>query len=340
MELGIELAERGYVPNPLIRLGIRRLLGRRLKDEKRRATRGFKEDWVAHMRSAPIAYVPDLANAQHYEVPADFYKVALGPQLKYSSAYFEPKNRDLGAAEEAMLQRTAERAELGQAKRILELGCGWGSLTLWMAQKFPDAEIVAASNSASQRAYIEAEAAKRGLSNIEIQTEDMNAFEAEGTFDRVVSVEMFEHIRNWEKMLSKVDRWLNPGGKAFIHVFAHKNYAYPFEDKEDDDWMGKNFFSGGMMPSVDLFSKLQQPMQVGQQWVESGLHYAKTAEAWLANLDARRDEAYQIFHDAGEREPARAIQRWRIFFLSCAELFGFRGGDEWVVLHTLLNKGA
>ena len=344
MSFSIELAERGLVPDVLLRAGIRRLLGKRLREEALRHENleRRRAEWLEAMATAPVAPVPDLANAQHYEVPAEFYRIALGAQLKYSSAYFPPGVTSLDQAEEAMLRLTAERAQLADGQRVLELGCGWGSLSLWMAREFPRSTFVSVSNSNSQREFIEARAKERGISNLTVITADMNHLDLPPkSFDRVVSVEMFEHMRNWSALLGRVRRWLEDDGRVFIHVFAHRLFAYPFETHADDDWMGRHFFSGGMMPSLDLFHRVSAPFVVERQHEVSGVHYAKTAEAWLRNVDANVDRVEALFaRDLGPGQAKVQVERWRIFFLACAELFGFEGGEQWLVSHYLLAPRA
>ncbi|MBK9072901.1 MAG: class I SAM-dependent methyltransferase [Myxococcales bacterium] len=336
------LAEAALAPDWLIRHGIRRLLTTRLRDERRQVVSGHADELLRAMARAPIALVPEKANAQHYTVPAEFYRLVLGPHLKYSGCLWEPGAAHLGEAEAAMLALTCARAELTDGQRILELGCGWGSLTLWMAQHYPAAVITAVSNSPSQRAYIEGELARRGLSNVTVITADMNDFlpAQYGPFDRVVSVEMFEHMRNWSALLARVDDALAPDGRMFIHVFAHQTYLYPFEAEGDDNWMGRHFFSGGIMPSLALIDRLKTPFEVEARWQVDGTHYQKTAEAWLANLDHNRAAVEDVFAAAGEAAPARAAQRWRMFFMACAEQFGFDGGQQWQVVHWRLRRRA
>ncbi|MBK8014289.1 MAG: class I SAM-dependent methyltransferase [Deltaproteobacteria bacterium] len=338
---GVELAERGLVPEFVLRAGIRRLLTKRLRDESRRhqdldrARRAFVEG----MKRAPIAPLPEKANDQHYEVPAALFEIVLGRQLKYSSGYWPAGVSDLDGAEEAMLSITAERAQLADGQRILELGCGWGSLTLWMARNYRSSLITAVSNSYSQRAFIEARAKREGLTNITVITADMNELTAPGTnFDRVVSVEMFEHMRNWSKLLHRVRGWIHDEARVFIHVFAHRLYAYPFEVEASDDWMGRNFFTGGMMPSADLFEHIDSPFAVENRTEIPGTHYAKTAEAWHRNLMQNEERVKELFErDLGRAEASLRFRRWKMFFLACAELFAFRGGAEWVVSHNLLS---
>ena len=338
MTLTLELAERRLVPDRLIRFGIRRLLSKRLADEARAASRPGAPPWTRAMAESPVALATDAANAQHYEVPAAFYREVLGRNLKYSSAYWDAHTRSLSDAEDAMLRLTAERADLRDGQRILELGCGWGSLSLHMARRFPNASILAISNSNSQREWIESVAKRERLTNIEVLTANVNHLLLDRKFDRVVSVEMFEHMRNWELLLSRISDWLEADGRLFLHFFAHATFAYPFESSADDDWMGQHFFTGGMMPSKDLLEQLNIPFAVEQRWDVSGQHYAKTAEAWLANLDKNQSSVRAVFERSyGRDESARMLQRWRMFFLACAELFGFAAGSEWLVTHALLR---
>jgi cyclopropane-fatty-acyl-phospholipid synthase len=340
MSAAITLTEKGLVPDPLVRWGIRRLLHQRLAEQRRlgppsNAVRAFVEE----MRRAPVALHTDAANEQHYEVPAEFFQAALGRHLKYSSAWWDETTPDLDAAEARMLAITAERAGLADGQRILELGCGWGSLSLWMAEHYPQATIVSVSNSASQRRYITAQAEDRGLRNLEVRTADINEFEPHATFDRVVSVEMFEHVRNWEALLGRVEGWLAPGGRLFLHVFAHREYAYPFETEGASNWMGRYFFTGGMMPSHDLPEQIDSGFEVEQSWVVDGTHYARTAEAWLDNTDRRRRQLLPVLEATyGVRDAAVWFRRWRLFFLACAELFAWDSGKEWHVSHHLLKR--
>lgn len=330
MSLGIRLAEAGYVPDRLVRHGIRRILRRRLEQEEKQD----RESLLRQLRASPVAVETAAANEQHYEIPADFYRLVLGPHLKYSSAWWDETTTDLGDAEAAMLARTCERADLEDGQDVLELGCGWGSLTLWMARHYPNSRFTAVSNSHSQREFIAGRLRDVGLQNVQIVTRDANDFIPEQTFDRVVSVEMFEHLRNPELLFRRIAGWLRPSGKLFVHVFCHRDLTYLFEDRADDDWMGRHFFTGGMMPSRDLFPQLDHPLALEEQWEVEGRHYAKTAEAWLRNLDARRREALSVL--GGVYGPDKAslwLQRWRMFFLACAELFAYESGSEWQVAH-------
>jgi cyclopropane-fatty-acyl-phospholipid synthase len=336
------LIERHAVPDPIIRAGIRSLLRTRLRDESRLQR---KERFIEELRRSPIALHTEAANAQHYEVPAAFFERVLGPHLKYSSGLWEPGTATLADAEAAMLALTVTRAAIVDGHRILELGCGWGSLTLFMAARFPNSRIVAVSNSRSQKSFIEARAAERGLVNVTVLTADMNTFDASvhGPFHRVVSVEMFEHMRNYARLHERIAAWLTPNGRLFVHIFANRRFAYPFEAADASDWMAEHFFTGGTMPSGDLLLRFQEHLAVEAQWQVNGEHYAKTCDGWLRNMDGQRAaidailaETYAPPGDSGRRraqEVRRWRARWRIFFMACAELFRFDGGDEWFVAH-------
>ncbi|MEM9380847.1 MAG: cyclopropane-fatty-acyl-phospholipid synthase family protein [Planctomycetota bacterium] len=337
-----QLVDRGLVPLPLLRFGVRRLLAQRLKSAATAPNAGA-DAWLSEMDASPIAKVPEKANEQHYEVPAAFFTRALGPHLKYSSCFFDRGDEDLATAEARMLQLTSERAELRDGQRVLELGCGWGSLTLWMAEHYPSSRIVGVSNSASQREFILGRAKERGLDNVEIVTADMNAFDAldalgtDERFDRIVSVEMFEHMRNWRALLGRARTWLAGDGRMFVHVFSHRTLNYPFEVADATDWMSEHFFSGGMMPSDDLLPHLAGdpdfPFDVDEHFVVSGRHYSRTAKLWRENIEQRRDEVLSVLRDTYGADAGTWFQRWRVFFLACEELFGYREGSEWVVSH-------
>ncbi|MBC7385235.1 MAG: class I SAM-dependent methyltransferase [Cryobacterium sp.] len=341
----IDLAENGKMPDAVLRLGIKKLCHDRLKSlqgpdldsEKKRL-----QSYVEVLRKAPIAVHTEAANTQHYEVPTEFYRLALGKNLKYSSAYFAPGVSDLSVAEDEALLQTIKRAELKDGMRILELGCGWGSLTLAMARKFPNAKITGISNSRTQRESILAAAKAEGLSGVEIITRNLSTGIGlpVSEFDRVVSVEMFEHMQNYRSLMAQVSEVLKPEGKLFIHIFTHRQFAYPFQTEGEDDWMGKYFFTGGQMPSHDLLLFFQDDLKIQNQWAWSGCHYAKTAEAWLANQDRNREKIIALFQKTygSIREAEIWFNRWRMFFLACAELFNYDQGNEWGVSHYLFQN--
>jgi cyclopropane-fatty-acyl-phospholipid synthase len=308
-------------------------------------------DFLARVSSGPLAIHTAEANQQHYELPTEFFQQVLGPNLKYSSCAFDLEHPpaagmepgELGAAEARMLAITCERAQLVDGQQILELGCGWGSLSLWMAQRFPRARITAVSNSRSQKAYIDGQAHERGLTNLTIVTCDVNEldFPATAGFDRIVSVEMFEHLRNWKALFERVATWLRPGGRLFFHVFTHARFAYAFDVRDDSDFMARHFFTGGIMPSHDLPLHFQQQLRLVQRWAVDGRHYHLTSEAWLRNMDRSRDLLMPVFDRVyGAADAQRWWVYWRVFFMACAELWGFDRGREWHVSHYLFEKPA
>ncbi|MET0331185.1 MAG: cyclopropane-fatty-acyl-phospholipid synthase family protein [Dyella sp.] len=332
------LAERRMLPDAVLRQGIRHMCAQRLREEMadglgKQATR-FAER-IDMLRHSPVAIHTDAANAQHYELPPAFFALCLGKRLKYSGCYYPRGDESLDQAEEAMLALYGERAELIDGQAILELGCGWGSLTLWMAERYPNAKIVAVSNSNQQRRHIEAQCRERSISNVEVITQDVNKLELDAAqFDRCVSIEMFEHVRNYEVLLNRIARWLRPGGKLFVHIFAHKALMYPFETTGDDNWMGRHFFTGGLMPASDTLLWFQQDLKIEQRWHVDGTHYQRSANHWLANQDRHKDQVMATLTEAYGRKAAPLwFQRWRMFWMSCAELFGYANGQEWLVAH-------
>ncbi len=337
------LLERDILPDAAIRFGIRQLLRQRLRQEKAPnevAQLARLQQLLSAFRAAPLAVHTDKANEQHYEVPTEFFRHVLGPHMKYSSCYYKEGVTALEQAERDMLELTVERADLEKARSILELGCGWGSLTLYMAERFPKARITAVSNSRTQKEHIDSEAKRRGLKNITVVTADMNDFRTSRTFDRIVSVEMFEHMRNYELLLGRISGWLRPKGKLFVHIFTHKEFAYLFEVKDDTDWMAKYFFTGGVMPSDDLLLYFAGPLRIEKHWRVSGVHYQKTARGWLDNMDAKEDILKPILaRTYGQENVTRWWVYWRVFFMACEELFGYRDGNEWMVSHYLFAKG-
>ena len=337
----IELCERGWIPDGVARFGMRRLVAQRLREESAGDAAGRRRALVQQLRESPVAIHTEDANAQHYEVPAEFFRLHLGPRLKYSCCLYDRPDTTLAQAEDAMLELYLQRAGLADGQRILDLGCGWGSLSLWLAQRLPGARITALSNSHGQRAFIEARARERGLTNLRVVTANVAEFDfpaGEAGFDRAVSIEMFEHMRNYATLLAKVARWLAPGGRLFVHIFAHRALAYPFEVRDGSDWMSRHFFTGGLMPSHDLLGEFGDDLRLAQRWWVDGTHYERTANDWLAGMDARRDEILAVFRAAYGADAARWVQRWRMFYMAVAELFGYRDGREWGVGHYLFDR--
>ena len=339
----IGLAERGLLPDALLRHGIRRQCEVRLRAEQEdgleaQAAR-FRER-IAQLRNSPVAIHTDAANAQHYELPPAFFKHCLGNRLKYSCGYYPRGDETLDQAEEAMLALYSERAELADGQHILELGCGWGSLTLWMAERFPNARITAISNSRPQREYIEAQCRVRGFDHVRVVTCDVNRLQLDAArFDRCVSIEMFEHMRNYDTLLGNISGWLKPGGKLFVHIFVHRTLMYPFETEGEDNWMGRHFFTGGLMPASDTLLWFQRDLRIEQRWHVDGTHYQRTADHWLQNQDAARDEVMAVMQEAyGDANAALWFQRWRMFWMACAEMFGYAKGQEWLVAHYRFAK--
>jgi cyclopropane-fatty-acyl-phospholipid synthase len=324
-------AERWPIPDRLSRAGIAHMV----EQTRRRLAAGHDPDagFAAGMAAFPIAQHTDAANAQHYEVPAAFFGAFLGPHRKYSCCLYESGGETLAEAEHLALMATASHADLADGQDILELGCGWGSLTLFMAQRYPASRITAVSNSASQRAYIEAQAAERGLRNLRVLTTDMNDFQAAGRFDRIVSVEMFEHMANWRPLLARMRGWLRPDGSAMVHVFTHRHAPYRFDVGDRADWIARHFFTGGIMPSRGLMRHFPELFTVTQEWNWAGTHYQRTAEDWLRNFDARRAAIRTILEPVYGRDARIWERRWRLFLLATAGLFGHAGGEEWGVTH-------
>lgn len=326
------LIESGRVPDPLLRLGIRANLRTRLARERRK-DESARRSFVDGLRSSPIAVETRAANEQHYEVPPAFFELILGPRLKYSSCWWPEGVETLAEAESAMLELTCARAGIEDGMTILDLGCGWGSLSLWLAEHYPSSRVLAVSNSASQRAFIQA----RRAGNVEVLTADVNVLELERRFDRIVSVEMLEHARNYESVLAKIASWLEPDGRFFCHVFTHRELAYAY----DDGWMARRFFTGGTMPSDDLLPSLARELELVDRWRVPGTHYARTSEAWLERMAENRGEILEVLARTYGRQRAAAwYESWRVFFLACAELWGFRAGTEWLVSHYLFARSA
>ncbi|HVS91128.1 MAG TPA: cyclopropane-fatty-acyl-phospholipid synthase family protein [Mucilaginibacter sp.] len=337
-----KLIEQNRVPDFLLRRGIRKLLRQRLRDENKGGVEAQQEHLmklIEQLKSSPIAVNTSEANQQHYEVPTQFYQYCLGKNLKYSSGYWKEGVTDIDTSEDDMLELTCQRAELQDGQQVLELGCGWGSLSLYMAAKYPQSRFTVVSNSRTQKAFIDEKARERDITNLSVITADMNTFTIDGQFDRVVSVEMFEHMRNYQLLMQKVASFLKPEGKVFIHIFTHREYAYLFEVKDETDWMSKYFFTGGIMPSDDLLFYFNDHLAVEKHWHVSGSHYAKTSEAWLKNMDAHKAEIIPLFEETyGKAQTLKWWVYWRIFFMACAELWNYNDGNEWMVSHYLFRK--
>lgn len=337
----IELAEKRWLPDPVIRYGMRRMLRERLEQEKNLAGGNYEEAvdrFADRQRQSVVTIETHRANEQHYEVPAEFFELVLGARLKYSCGWWDDATTSLDESEDAMLRLTCQRAGIENGMRILDLGCGWGSLSLWIAEHYPDCQITSLSNSASQKNFIDRRCDSQGFENVSVITADVGSFDTEDSFDRVVSVEMFEHVRNHENLLSRIARWLAPGGQLFVHIFCHRNLAYTFETEGEQNWMGRHFFSGGIMPSEDLFHRYQKDLAVRQQWWISGNHYARTCEQWLQRLDSSDPAVrHALSTSSSDESPKVLVQRWRMFFMACAELFKFDNGDEWGVGHYLFD---
>lgn len=343
-EIAIHWVEQGKVPDSVVRAGIRLLLRQRLSSlplHDCEAAMRHKREFIAMMDTAPIAEVPERANEQHYELPAPFFDLVLGSRRKYSSCYWPEGVKTLDEAEETALRVTAERAGIEDGQRVLELGCGWGAFSLYLAARFPTARITGVSNSHGQRQFIEAERDRLGLTNLMVITADMNDFQAEGRYDRIVSLEMFEHMRNHRALFRRVHDWLTPGGRFLMHIFVHREHPYPFEDIGPSDWMSHYFFAGGIMPSDDLPLHFQDDLKLITRWRWDGRHYERTLNAWLSRMDAAREQVWPILEETyGVTEAATWWMRWRLFFMACAELFGYRKGQEWFVGHYLFERQA
>lgn len=336
MHLPSLLAERRLLPDSFIRWGIRQ----QLKAHSKELLKNPKADsrWIEELSRGPIAVATQTSKEQHYEVPTDYFLTVLGPHLKYSACLWESGQSDLAAAEQAMLSLSAQRAQLTDGQSILELGCGWGSFSLWMAEQYPNSQITAMSHSTTQKAYIDSQAAKRGLTNLEVLTCDINHFNTHTSYDRIVSIEMFEHLRNHRALFDQLASWLKPDGKLFVHIFTHFRSTYLFEVEHERDWMAEHFFTGGMMPSVELLPLCAEAFIEDERWAINGRHYSQTLEAWLKKQDAAETTVLHLFKETYGKDARLWLQRWRIFYLACSELFAYQSGNEWAVTHYLFSK--
>ena len=333
--------DRGWIPDPVLCRIVTLRVGRKVSHERRGSVDDRSDRHRAFLEArskGPITHHVAEANRQHYEVPTSFFEHVLGPHMKYSAAVWPEGVDDLAVAEAHTLALTCARAQLADGQRILELGCGWGSLSLWMAEHHPRAEILAVSNSSTQRAFIESRARERGLENLTVITSDIAELEPEGRFDRVVSVEMLEHVSNHAELLSRVAHWLTPDGLLFVHVFSHRDLGWEFDAGSSRDWMGRYFFSGGVMPSDDLLPRVATDLDLVDHWRLSGRHYERTLNAWLDRLDRRREAVMPILVETYGADAASWFQRWRLFFMASAQLWGYRGGDEFLVSHYLFRR--
>ena len=335
------LLEKNILPDALIRPAIRTRLKNTIRRERqpnRELQHKQRNKLIEELRSSPIAVNTADANEQHYEVPAGFYEIVLGPWLKYSCGYWDDNITTLQSSEEKMLELTIERAEIKTGSEILDLGCGWGSFSLYAANKFPDKHFTAVSNSHSQRKFIEGRARELGIKNLDVITSDINDYNPAQQFDRIVSVEMFEHVRNYDRLFKKIRSWLVKSGKLFVHIFNHKKYAYKFEAERKSDWMARHFFTGGMMPSDELLFSFSRGFKIDGHWNVNGKHYSKTLEAWLEKMDQNKVAIMEIFMDTYGEEAKKFWVYWRIFFMACSETFRMNGGNEWQVSHYLFEK--
>lgn len=342
MNLGLAMAEAGWLPDAIVRLGIRRIVQARSNQLKKLGCEAVQEanhEFVQACRRSPVALSTQESKQQHYEVPTEFFQYVLGPHLKYSCSYWDKSTQTLEQAETQALQTYQDWAQLADGQNILELGCGWGSLSLWMASHYLASTIIAVSHSATQKKYIDTQAAKRGITNLKVITSDINDFNVEQKFDRIVSVEMFEHVRNHYELFRRMAGWLNDDGKLFVHIFCHQDQASPYESKGGEDWMAHHFFTGGMMPSDSLLTHYQDHLRLIRQWRWSGTHYQRTSNAWLQRQDQHRSEIMPIMEQVyGKKKAPLWFQRWRIFFMACANCFGYDQGNEWFVSHYLFEK--
>ena len=330
--MGIYLAERGFIPDRLLRFFIKRFSLSRLVEAKNEER---KMSVIDGLKTGPIAENTTDANEQHYEVPAEYFKAVLGPRLKYSCCWFEDESVTLGQAEIKMMESYLERAKIEDGQTILDLGCGWGSLSLFLAERFPNSSIYSISNSNDQIEHIRNIVKEKNLGNLYPEVQDVNSLTLNQQFDRVVSIEMFEHMRNYEALLQKVKQHLKPDGLLFIHIFCHKETAYLYEESGEKDWMTRNFFRGGIMPSHDIFSHFNE-FEVQNIWKVSGTQYTRTLDEWLKIHDESKAKIMSIFQNHYQN-PSVHFYRWRLFYIACSEFFSINKGNEWFVSHYLLS---
>jgi cyclopropane-fatty-acyl-phospholipid synthase len=335
LSLAAAIVERVPLPDALTSAGVTFMCNQRLRSLRK--AQPSDTGFATWMEQRPVAEHTDAANEQHYELPPRFFELSLGPNAKYSCCLYPTGTETLEQAELAALEATVEHAGLADGQDILELGCGWGSLSLFMAARYPSARITAVSNSRAQGDHIRASAAARGLANLTVITADMNAFQPEGRFDRVVSVEMFEHMANWRALLGRVRGWLQPDGRLFLHVFSHARYPYRFDTDDKSSWIAQYFFTGGIMPSQALIRAFPDLFEVEQEWRWDGTHYQRTALDWLALFDANTAGIEPVLRDVYGRDTGLWMRRWRLFYLATAGLFGNAGGREWGVSHWRLK---
>lgn len=335
------LLEKNIVPDVLLRFAMRRLNAATRRSLEQPSQEVQKERFMAFiedLKQSDIAINTSAANEQHYECPTEFFTTVLGARRKYSCCYWDEIITNLDQAEEAMLDITAKRARIENGQRILDLGCGWGSMSLYLAQKFPKSRITGVSNSRAQKQFIDTEAKKHNLTNLEIITCDVNKLSLQDTFDRVVSIEMFEHVRNYDRLFGKIHSLLNDDGMLFVHIFCNRRYAYPYTT-DDDSWISKHFFTGGIMPSDHLLLYFAKYFETIGHWNVNGLQYKRTCDEWLNKMDDANDRVMHIFKEAyGADNALKHFSYWRIFFMACAELFGMYHGTEWFVSHYLFRK--